>query len=115
MGSEKGTPNSIRSAPPRSSAATRPGVCAGEGSPAVKYAISAGRPSVRSRSNRRLILVWLIQFLQVFAIDIGIFVSAPRQVDDPQLTPGRRRAANRFRYGMGRFERRDDSFRPRQD
>ena len=36
MGSEKGTPNSTRSAPPRTSASTSSGVRKGDGSPAVR-------------------------------------------------------------------------------
>ncbi len=35
IGSENGTPNSTRSTPPRSSAATSPGVLSSDGSPAV--------------------------------------------------------------------------------
>src|SRR5450755_2118891 len=48
MGSENGTPSSIRSAPAAVNARISGTVCASEGSPTVMYGISAARPAARS-------------------------------------------------------------------
>src|SRR6266851_7481428 len=46
----------------------------------------------------------------MFAINVGIFVAAAGEIDDEQLSRGGGGAPNRFGYGVGGFERRDDSF-----
>src|ERR1700728_1975523 len=95
MGSEKGTPSSMRSAPPRSRAAISLGVAEGDGSPATMYAMRAGRCSARKRSKSLLILV-RIELLQIFAIDVGVFVASSREIDDEHFAFGGRRAAQGF-------------------
>src|ERR1700722_10530417 len=114
MGSEKGTPSSIRSAPPRSRAATIPGVAAGDGSPPTMYAMRAGRFSARSLSKSVLILVWIIQFFQIFAINVGVLVAASRKIDDEHLTLCRWRPAQRFGHRVGGFKRGKNSLDARQ-
>src|SRR5260370_14803524 len=80
------------------------------------YATRAGRPSCRSLSNRPLILLVItaIELLQIFAIDIDVFVPAPREIHDEDLAPCRRRAPDRLCYRMRRLKRRDDALRPGQ-
>src|SRR5580658_4606159 len=115
IGSENGTPSSIRSAPPRSSAATSSGVRSGEGSPAVMYVIKAGRRSVvRSLSKSRPILVWLIELLKILAINVRVFVAAPGEIDDEQLIFTSRSTAHGFGDRMRGFERGNNSFQMRQ-
>src|SRR5437867_12306127 len=114
MGSEKGTPSSIKSTPPRSSAATSAAVRSGAGSPAVMYPISPGRPSCLSRSKSRLMRV-TIEFLDVFSVDVSIFVASPGKVHNEDLVFGGGRAIDRFRNGVRRFERRNQTFRPGEE
>src|SRR5579863_301298 len=114
MGSENGTPNSIRSTPPRSSAATSAGVRAGVGSPAVKYATSAARRFWRSALNRDWIRVGCIEFGEIFAVDIGVLVAAPGDVDHEQLSRGGGSALEHLGHGVRGFKRRDDAFGARQ-
>src|SRR5258706_1122604 len=110
MGSENGTPNSIRSAPPRSSAATNSGVRAGVGSPAVKYAASAARRFSRSALKRDWIRVGCIEFGKIFAVDVGVLVAAPGDVDHEELARGGGSAIQYFGQGMGGFKRRNNAF-----
>src|SRR5580704_2109701 len=114
MGSEKGTPSSIRSTPPRSSAATSAGVRSGEGSPAVMYAISAlcGAPLDGDPLNTAWIRVGFIEFWKVFAIDVRVLIAAAGQVDQEQLPSRSGRPSDRLGHGMRRFKRRDDTFGP---
>src|SRR5579883_28822 len=58
--------------------------------------MSAGRPSARRRSKSRPILVWLIEFLKIFAIDVGVLVAASGKIDDEQLAFSGRCAAEGF-------------------
>src|SRR5579863_582556 len=114
IGSENGTPNSIRSAPPRSSAATSAGVRSGDGSPAVKYATSAARRFSRSALNRDWIRVGCIEFGKIFAVNVGVLVTAPGDIDHEELSLRRGSALQNLGYGMGRFKRRNDAFRAGQ-
>src|ERR1700676_4235140 len=107
IGSEKGTPNSMRSTPPRSSAVTICGVRSGDGSPAVMYAIKAARFWDLRAANRGSIRVG-IKFWQIFAVDVGVFVAASGKIDDIDLPLGRGGALDDFRDGVRGFERRDD-------
>src|ERR1051325_1206282 len=107
MVSENGTPSSIKSTPPRSSAAIHSGVRSGAGSPAVTYATSAARFCARRRSKVDRMRVGSgisigIQFGKVFAVDAGVFIAAPGKVDDKDLAFSRRRPANGFRYRVRR-------------
>src|SRR4029077_10868894 len=109
IGSENGTPSSIRSAPPRSSAATSAGVRAGVGSPAVKYATSAARRFWRRALKRDWIRVGCIEFGKIFAVDVGVLVTAPGDIDDEQFPMGGGRALQNLGHGMRGFKRRNDA------
>src|SRR5579884_2268726 len=114
IGSENGTPSSIRSQPPRSSAATSSGVRSGVGSPAVMYAIRPARPRSLRRSKSRLIRVWLIEILHVLAINIGVLVAAAGEVHHDNLSLCSGRAAEGFGDGRRRFQRGNDALGARQ-
>src|SRR5690348_13155904 len=93
IGSEKGTPSSIASAPAATSAFISGTVVAGDGSPAVTYGINAVRPAERSRANvasirftppsspRRVTLRTAVE-LETHAIGDGshVLVAAAREV-----------------------------------
>src|SRR5579884_931609 len=110
IGSENGTPSSIRSQPPRSSAATSSGVCSGVGSPAVMYATSPVRSCALRESKSRAIRVWLIEVLHVLAIDVRVFVAAAGEVHDENAALLGRRTAQSFSDSVRRFQCRNDSF-----
>ena len=52
----------------------------------------------------------LVEFCQIFAVDIDVFVAASGEVDDEDLARVNGRAADRFRHGVRGFERRNDAF-----
>src|SRR4051794_40212670 len=85
IGSENGTPSSIKSAPAVSSASMMRGVAAGSGSPHVTYAITPQRCSSRSLLNKRL-----TRFKRSHLRDV--FVAPPTQIDDHDFL-GRDRVA----------------------
>src|SRR5579884_2512795 len=114
IGSENGTPSSIRSAPPRSSAATIRAVYSGEGSPAVMYAIRPARPSPLSRSNNERIRVGGIQLREVLSIDICVFVATAGNINYEDLVFRLGRLPDRFRHCMRGFESRKDALGARQ-
>src|ERR1700743_695360 len=119
MGSENGTPSSIRSTPPRSSAATSSGVRSGDGSPAVRYAISALRfpPSALSNVDWIRLIKFVndlsrtmfvsIELGKILAINVRVFVAAPGKIHQEQLALGRGRSLDRLRDGGRRFKRRN--------
>src|SRR5277367_4550398 len=72
--------------------------------------MSAGRCSVRSRSKSRPILVWLIELLKIFTVDVGVFVAASGQVDDEELIFGGGCAADSFVDCVRGFQRGNNSF-----
>ena len=91
IGSEKGTPSSIKSAPPRSSASTRSTVNSGLGSPPVRYAMNALRSSRLAGLEQpfRSVSPWPpasdVQLRHIFAIDVDVFIAASRNVHEIDL------------------------------
>src|SRR5689334_4498195 len=76
LGSENGTPSSITSAPALAAAITMSAVAAGDGSPSVRYAISAGRRSrlqAARRARRRAPVI------ESFVLTGAPFCRQPRQ------------------------------------
>src|SRR5580700_294300 len=123
-GSLKGTPSSITSAPALAAASTIFSLAASEGSPAVTYATSPISPASASARKRRAIrpagctataLCDVAKFSDIARENIHILIAAPRKIQDHQLVLFHpRRAANQFRQGMRRFQRRNNSFQSRE-
>ena len=115
IGSENGTPSSIRSAPPRSSAATSAGV-------RLRVRIAGGEVGNQRRTallpqtleQLRDARHYDVEFLDVLAVDVDVFVAAAGEIDDKDLVLRRGRAPDGFGDRVRRFERRNDSFGARQ-
>src|SRR5215813_5747532 len=131
IGSEKGTPSSIKSAPASTSACSRGTVTVGEGSPAVTYGISAVPPELRRRAkqasmrfmrqyacNRRLRPTRRIALRTAEEMEPGaisdrrhVLVAAPGEIhEQDSVACQRRRETRRVRKRVARFERRNDAF-----
>src|SRR2546427_207283 len=80
-------PSSIASAPAPAAASTNAGVSAGRGYPTVRYAISARRPSPRSRANIGAIRLTRSCSHPGGGVpdDIQVFVATPREVDQDDV------------------------------
>src|SRR5437899_7787043 len=115
-GSEKGIPSSIASAPAPAAASTNAGVSAGRGYPTVRYAISARRPSARSRANIGAIRLTRSRSHPGGGVpdDIQVFVATTREVDQDGVVSGKlRRDRHRVGNRMGALQGRDDAFQSR--
>src|SRR5215471_6040681 len=128
IGSEKGTPSSIKSAPASTSACSRGTVTVGEGSPAVTYGISAVPPEVRRlakqasmrfmRQKRRLRPARRIALRAAEEMKPGaigdrrhVLVAATGEIhEQDSVAWQRRRETSRVRERVARFERRNDAF-----
>src|SRR5438093_2194521 len=114
IGSENGTPSSITSAPPSTSACMMPTVPPGSGSPAVTNGMSAARRAARSFSNvTEMRLKVLEGDAGGLAHGVHVLVAAPREVHQQDAVARHAgRELHRIGEGVARFERRDDAFEP---
>src|SRR5574337_77261 len=126
MGSEKGTPSSMMSAPPATRARMRGKVSSGEGSPAVMKGMRALRPLWARLAK----VVWILDIAKgaggpghpgnrkgsesdagTLGHGVHVLVPATREIHQQELVPGQGRGQARgIGQGMGRLQGRDDAF-----
>src|SRR5574338_260533 len=127
MGSEKGTPSSMMSAPPATRARIRGRVNSGSGSPAVMKGIRALRPLAARLAK----VVWILDmgnsagqpkspaesegYAGALGHGVHVLVAPAGKIHQQQLFLGQgRRQARCVGQGMGGFQGRDDALQPAQ-
>src|SRR5215216_7461840 len=109
IGSENGTPSSITSAPPATSACMSGTVACGDGSPAVMNGISALRPPRRSESKVEAIRdIYSKLHARLLGDGMHVLVAAAREIDEQNaILRQARRHLRGIRERVARFQRGD--------